>query len=176
MLLLMLASAASLAAATLAIVRLARGMLRRSFASVFLTCIAVLFSLPALLGTVALIYRELPLTAAERHAIQVAETFVARNGYTEAGHPEDQPVLINDIWDGLYSPEGLKEMRRGTVQATALGVRYQPPHSFLVYFDSIPATDDGAYCTIEVNQHGEARMHHVPSYLVLGFKRRALPR
>jgi hypothetical protein len=169
---LMLASAASLASATIAIVRLARGTLMRSFASVFLASIAVLFSIPALLGAASIIYRSLPLTDAERRAIQVAETFVARNGYTVAGHPENLPVLNNDILDGLFSAEALKERRRGTLQARAFGISYRPPQSFLVYFDSIPANVGAAYCTIEVNQNGEARMRHMPSFLGPWFKRR----
>jgi len=72
----------------------------------------------------------------------------------------------------VYSAEQLKEMRRGTLQATALGVSYEPPHSFLVYFDSIPPNDEGAYSVIEVAQDGEARMLHTRFFASLWLKPR----
>jgi hypothetical protein len=133
-----------------------------------LTATAVLIALPGLrIGSilaVGFIYSLLPLTASELHAIDVAETFVKRNGYTSAGHPTDLPVLPTDIMDALAGlEEHLLEMRKGTLEARAFGIR-SVDSGFLVFFESIPPRTNGPYRTLAVDEDGHARMLHQDTF------------
>lgn len=161
---LFLGSAVALVLAVAAIRRIARGRWRRSWQSSALTVLATLNALPGLcMGSLLLfffIYSILPLSDSERRAIEVAEKFVERNGYTSAGHPKDLPVLQNDIMDGFAkSEEGLVEMRKGTLQANAIGINLAFP-GFYVYFESAPPRNSGFYRVLEVHDEGDARMLH----------------
>jgi hypothetical protein len=161
---LLLGSAAALVLAAAAVRRLLQGRWRRSWKTSTLAVVATLTALPGLclssLMASAFIYSLLPLTAAELHAIEVAERFVERHGYTSAGHPKDLPVLENDIMDRLAgSEEGLLQMRRGTLKAEAFGVS-AVGGGFLVFFESIPPNPIGACRTLEVDEKGYARMLH----------------
>jgi hypothetical protein len=161
---LLLGSAVALVLAVVAARHLVRGRWRRSWKSWVLTAVAVLSALPGFcIGSLLMfgfIYSLLPLTASELRAIEVAEKFVERNGYTSAGHPEDSPVLQNDIMDPFAgSEERLLEMRRGTLQAEAFSVSSVGP-GFLVFFESIPPDSSGAYQTLKVDEDGHARMLH----------------
>ena len=161
---LLLGSAVALVLAVVAARHLVRRRWMRSWKSSVFTIVAALVAVPGLciasLLAFGFIYSLLPLTASELRAIEVAEKFVERNGYTSAGHPNDLPVLQNDIMDPLAgSEEGLLEMRRGTLQARALGVSSMGP-GFRVFFESIPPYTSGAYRTLEVDEEGHARMLH----------------
>ena len=172
---LLLGSAVALVLAVVAARHLVRGRWRRSWKSTALTAVAALSALPGLcIGSLLVfgfIYSLLPLTASELHAIDVAEKFVERNGYTSAGHPEDLPVLQNDIMDPFVGSEDLLlEMRRGTLQAEAFGVSSVGP-GFLVFFESIKPDTSGAYRTLKVDEEGHARMLH--NYMFPGWYKRA---
>jgi len=161
---LLLASAVALALAVAATSHLLRGRWKRSWKSWVLTVVAALIALPGLcIGSLLVfgfVYSMLPLTASERRAIEVAEKFVERNGYTSAGHPKDLPVLQNDIMDPLAGSEAnLLEMRRGTLQAEAFGVS-SVRAGFLIFFEPIPPDTRGAYRTLEVDEAGHARILH----------------
>ncbi len=172
---LLLGSAVALVLAVTAASQLVRGRRTRSWKSLVLTALASLAALPGLqVGALLLIgftYSLLPLTAEEMRAIEVAEQFVERHGYTSAGHPRDLPVRPNDIMDPLAgSSEGLVAMRRGTLEAKAFGVTSLGP-SVLVFFESIPPSTEGAYRTVEVNDAGRARILH--SDIFPGFHKKA---
>ena len=62
------------------------------------------------------------LNARELQAVSAAEAFVARHGYTDAGHPPDMPVENVEVLDPLATPEELVEWRRATLEAKAFGV------------------------------------------------------
>jgi hypothetical protein len=161
---LLLGSAIALVLAVAAARHLLQGRWRRSWKSSALLATAALSALPGLwIGSLlvsAFTYSLLPLTASELRAIDVAEKFVERNGYTSAGHPNDLPVLPNDIMDSLAgSEERLLEMRKGTLEARAFGVR-SVGSGFRVFFESIPPRTSGAYRTLEVDEEGHARMLH----------------
>ena len=58
-----------------------------------------------------------PITANDKSAwaaIIAAEAFVARNGYTSVGHPQDQPVMGTEIFDMLSSERELVASRKNT--------------------------------------------------------------
>jgi hypothetical protein len=157
------ASVIAAAATAIAIYKLVRRHYERSWSSLTFVVLAALGAFPVCLLGWSLgygaIYAVLPLTEKELRAIQTAEQFVVRNGYTVAGHPEHLPVLENDIMDRLArSAEDLKAMRKGTLQARALGAR-TAGSEVLVYFQSIPPTFGNAYPTVAVNEE-QARMLH----------------
>lgn len=164
----LLGSVAAVGAAAVAIYRLLRGTYRRTWKALSYSAVAALSAMPALLIGANVIsgfvYSRLPVTDSELQAIQIAEQFIERNGYTLAGHPKDLPVLRNDIMDPLVgSAEDLKEMRRGTLQAKAFGVR-SVDSGVLVFFESIPAGSGGFFPTVEVDAQGYARMMHSDVY------------
>jgi hypothetical protein len=165
---LLLGSTVALVLAVVAGRNLLRGRWRRSWKSSAFTAIAVMTSLPGICIGSLLAYgftcSLLPLTASELDAIEVAEKYVERNGYTTAGHPKDLPVLPNDIMDALArSEEDLLEMRRGTLQTEAFGVRSVGPN-FRVFFESIPPETSGAHRTVEVDEEGHARILHQDTF------------
>jgi hypothetical protein len=61
------------------------------------------------------------------------------------------------------SEESLLEMRRGTLQAKAFGVRFAGA-GFLVFFESVPPDTSGAYRTLEVDEEGHARILHQETF------------
>jgi hypothetical protein len=70
-------------------------------------------------------------------AVRSAEAFVARNGYTTAGHPSDFPVQAVQIFDVFLSDQELIEQRRGLLEPKAIGVEDKDEAAYWVYFESI---------------------------------------
>lgn len=160
---LLFGSAVALALAALTVAQLLLGRLTRSWKSSSLSAAAVLTALPGLYMGWLFLFSLLPLTASELRAIDIAEGFVERNGYTSAGHPKDLPVLHNDILDSLAgSVDDVLELRRGTLQRKAFVVNSAGP-GILVFFERIPPHTDGAYRAVQVN-NGHARMMHQDMY------------
>src|SRR5678816_641543 len=62
-----------------------------------------------------------PLTTTENRAVQSAEAFIARHGYTATGHPSDLPVENVEVLDPLASREQLVQWRRATLEPRAFG-------------------------------------------------------
>jgi hypothetical protein len=55
-------------------------------------------------------------------SVEHAEAYVARHGYTVAGHPEAEPVERVEIMDMIYSDAELVQSRRATLEPFAFGV------------------------------------------------------
>lgn len=164
---LLFGSAVALALAAVTVAQLLLGRLKRSWKSSSLSAAAALTALPGLYIGWLFLFSLLPLTASELRAIDIAEGFVERNGYTSAGHPKDLPVLHNDILDSLAgSIEDVLEMRRGTLQPRAFVVNSAGP-GITVFFESIPP---GTYRAVEVSE-GHARLMHQDMYPGLFAKR-----
>ena len=85
-----------------------------------------------------------PLTEQERQSIASAEAFVARNGYTQAGHPTDLPVVNAEVLDPIATPEQLMEWRRGTLSAKAFGIVRAGSDAYYVLFDRLSSEDESA--------------------------------
>jgi hypothetical protein len=62
------------------------------------------------------------LSAKEVQAVNSAEAFILRNGYTVTGHPEGLPVQNVEVLDPIATPEQLIEWRRNTLENHAFGV------------------------------------------------------
>lgn len=85
-----------------------------------------------------------PLDQRGLQAINAAEAFVARHGYTIAGHPADKPVENVEVLDPLATPEELVAWRRATLEARAFGiVKGDDGDSFYVLFRRLGGPDAG---------------------------------
>jgi hypothetical protein len=105
-----------------------------------------------------------PVTSNDKSAwaaVTAAETFVARNGYTSAGHPQDQPVVGTEIFDMLSGTKELIASRKNTLEQQSFGLRPVPgDNSYYVLFRMI---HDPTQCRIVLVQNGEAiQMLHDP--------------
>jgi hypothetical protein len=135
----------------------------RSWKNFLLLTIATLAALPALLFTEYIGSTVMPISAAERRAIATAEAYVARHGYTAAGHPPDLPVLQTDIWDRLLGSEGATAARRDRLQAKAFGVARDWPLSYRVLFEGADSPTAGnCYQIVQIDAGGRANMAHSP--------------
>src|SRR5262245_2831772 len=95
-----------------------------------------------------------PLDATELQAVDAAEAFVLRHGYTVAGHPADKPVENAEVLDLLATREQLVEWRRGTLCAQAFGVAKMDDGAYYVLFDWVK--DDEVGFRAVLVQRGEA--------------------
>jgi len=75
-----------------------------------------------------------PLTEEERAAVQSAETFIARHGYTAAGHPAGVPVENVEVLDPIASREDLVQWRKNTMESKAFGIAEAAPGVSWVLF------------------------------------------
>ena len=74
------------------------------------------------------------LSAEEVAAVTAAESFIARHGYTSAGHPADQPVQDVELLDFGMSDADLVRRRRDTLEPRAFGIATEGPHAYSVLF------------------------------------------
>lgn len=74
------------------------------------------------------------LTVMELSAVQSAEAFIARHGYTAEGHPSNLPVEDVEVLDPLASREDLVKWRRGTMEPKAFGIAKAAPGVSWVLF------------------------------------------
>ena len=113
-----------------------------------------------------------PLPPSEAKAIQAAETFVARNGYTVSGHPPDLPVLRVEIFDFLSSDTELIKNRKGELGPAAIAVQAFDDATYWVYF---PTLGDPENPRIVFVKNGEPQQVFHQSYGPPGKKARRLP-
>jgi hypothetical protein len=94
-------------------------------------------------------------------AVAAAEIFVVRNGYTSAGHPQDQPVTGAEIFDILSGAKELIASRKNTLEPQSFGLRSVPgDNSYYVLFRMV---HDQTQCRIVLVQNGHAvQMLHDP--------------
>jgi hypothetical protein len=74
------------------------------------------------------------LSAEETAAIAAAESFVARHGYTAAGHPADRPVQHVELLDVGMSDADLVRHRQDTLEPHAFGIATAGTHQYSVLF------------------------------------------
>ncbi len=74
------------------------------------------------------------LSAKELSAVQSAEEFIARHGYTAAGHPANLPVINVEVLDPLVSRENLIKERYDTMEPKAFGIAKAAPSASWVLF------------------------------------------
>ena len=94
-------------------------------------------------------------------AVAAAESFVARNGYTAAGHPQDLPLARTEIFDVLSEAKDLIASRKNTLEQQSFGLRpVSGDNNYYVLFRMI---HDPAQCRIVLVQNGQAvQMLHDP--------------
>ena len=115
----------------------------------------------------------LEISSSEAEAVQVAEAFVDRNGYTNAGHPERVPVQHVEIFDGLASDAELVERRRGQLEPDAIGIEDKGEGVYWVYFATIGRPN---HPRIVVVQDGRAWQVFHQSYGPPGSEMKRIPR
>jgi hypothetical protein len=156
--LLIATSGASFVLTIAAVVGWMRRTFRRSVLDALLIAIAGLVSIPAAFLAWVFVNHYLPVTKSERQAIAVAEEFVARNGFTAAGHPSDLPVLQTDIWDPLLGREAVLKSRLGSVRSHAGGVASAGLGTTVLFQSPKP---EGYVTFVEVHG-GTAHIPHSP--------------
>lgn len=127
-------------------------------------------ALPAAYAGLLLLNPVLPLMPWERSAIVKAEQFVKRHGFTQLGHPADQPVLSTDVMDHLLTPEQLRDNRRDSLREHASGIASVGFGHRLVLFEPLRAGEQAnpyRYRQVEVHG-GRVHMPH-QQYLVPGW-------
>ncbi len=75
-----------------------------------------------------------PPTETELAAVQSAEAFVARHGYTAAGHPAGLPIENVEVLDPIASRDDLVKWRRNTMEPKAFGIAEAAPGVSWVLF------------------------------------------
>ena len=74
------------------------------------------------------------LSADEAAAVASADSFIARHGYTSAGHPPDQPVQNVELLDIAANDAELAQRRRDTLEPHAFGIATVGRRSYDVLF------------------------------------------
>lgn len=95
-------------------------------------------------------------------AVQSAELFVARHGFTSVGHPPDKPIEQIGLMDSLYgSNEEMLAARRGSLEARAFGISIASESAWYVLFKSTDKAADSV--TAVFIERGQApHMIHAP--------------
>ena len=83
-----------------------------------------------------------------------AEQFVARHGFTTAGHPAGLPVERVSLYDGLFGKEETLAGRKGLLQPRAVCVRRLPEGDYSVMFKSAKEPDEFWFVDIRKNENG----------------------
>jgi hypothetical protein len=115
----------------------------------------------------------LPLMPWESGAVVKAEHFVKRHGFTDSGHPVNQPVHSTDILDNIFTTEEqLLEHRRGSLREHASGVVVVGLGQRIVLFEPLAGNVPGlhGYRQVEVSPGGVVHMPHqeygVPEWMI----------
>jgi hypothetical protein len=103
------------------------------------------------------------LSGTEIAAVQSAEAFVARHGYTSAGHPQDLPVENVEVLDPISSQEDLLAWRRATLESKAFGIAQASPGVSWVLFHRLGEDKDFRAVRVE----GTSAVQVVHSQLIL---------
>jgi hypothetical protein len=91
-------------------------------------------SVIAVLGAGCFAMRMHTLSPREVTAVASAEAFIARHGYTAAGHPPDQPVQNVEVLDPVASETELVRWRRDTLEPHAFGIAQIDSRAYYVLF------------------------------------------
>ena len=93
-------------------------------------------------------------------AVARAEQFVARHGFTAAGHPTDLPVQRISLYDGLFGEEQTLADRRGLLRPEAVCVRSLGNEERSVLFES--AKENGQYWFVSFTPGSTGWLGHQP--------------
>jgi hypothetical protein len=85
--------------------------------------------------------------------VRAAEAFIARHGYSAAGHPPNLPVEVAEVLDPLSTPEQLVKDRKGQLENNAFGVAGAGNDAYYVYFHALGNASDFRAVLV---QHGKA--------------------
>ena len=102
--------------------------------------------------------RGFPTSAAD--AARQAEQFIARHGFTDAGHPTDLPVENVSIYDMLRSRAELVAQRKGSLHPQAACVRSDDKVRYSVLFQSTRHPQD--YFFVAFNPDAAPYVGHQP--------------
>ena len=103
------------------------------------------------------------LSGTEIAAVQSAETFIARHGYTAAGHSQNLPVENVEVLDLLSSREELVKWRRASLEPRAFGIAQAAPGVSWVLFHRLG--DNTEFRAVRVE--GTSAVQVVHSQLIL---------
>ena len=115
----------------------------------------------------------LEISPSEAQAVQAAQAFVARNGYSSSGHPNNLPVQHVEIFDGIASDAELIEQRRGMLEPNAIGIEDKGQGAYWVYFATTGRSD---HPRIVVVEDGKAWQVFHQSYGPPGPQMKRIPR
>jgi hypothetical protein len=135
----------------------------RSIVGGAVTVAAAVVALPAVYTGLLMLNPFLPLLPWESGAVVKAEHFVKRHGFTQLGHPADQPVRTTDIMDNIFTTEEqLLEHRRGSLREHASGVVALGLGQQIVLFEPLAGNEPGfhGYRQVMVSHGGEVHMPH----------------
>lgn len=104
--------------------------------------------------------RDRPLYRRELSAVHSAEAFIARHGYTEAGHPANLPVENAEVLDSISTREQLVEWRKGTLQSKAFGIAQARNGAYYVYFHRLK--DPSSFRAVLVEDGNAVQVAHTP--------------
>ena len=92
-------------------------------------------------------------------AAVAAEAFVARNGYTSAGHPKNLSVERVEIFDALSNQDQIVASRKNTLEPQAFGIqRISSGRGFYVLFRMVEHPD--RYRAVLVQQGQPVQVLH----------------
>ena len=103
------------------------------------------------------------LSSTEIAAVQSAETFISRHGYTAAGHPQNLPVENVEVLDPLASREELVKWRSATLEPKAFGIAPAAPGVSWVLFHRLG--DNNEFRAVRVEDTSAVQVVH--SQLIL---------
>lgn len=100
------------------------------------------------------------LSSDELRAVKIAENFVKRNGYTDAGHP-DLPVNEIEATDRLFlsakeEEEKLLNLRRGKAASEAFCITDKAGEVFVAF----SAPESGCPLVVKIMRDGATRLMH----------------
>jgi hypothetical protein len=94
----------------------------------------------------------------EARAVEAAEAFVLRHGYTIAGHPDGLPVENAEVLDPLMPRDHLVALRHGMIEPRAFGVARAKPTVYYVYFRHL--SSPSSFRAVLVQQGVAVQMVH----------------
>jgi hypothetical protein len=112
------------------------------------------FFFPAILFLSACSWPITPDTPELREAESSLDQFLARHGYTEAGHPDGFPVQHVSLWDGLSTEDELKEIRMGSLVGRPYCVLLPTEYPYTFVFKS-----GEVYTAVKIEADGSGWVH-----------------
>ena len=93
-------------------------------------------------------------TAELREAESSLAQFLSRNGYTEAGHPDELPVQHVSLWDGLSTEDELKKIRKGSLVGRPYCVLLPTEYPYTFVFKN-----DAVFTAVKIEADGSGWVH-----------------